>query len=460
MQFACTCLKLWIPCRTFFYHAPPFRKIPLPYQLHPDSYSNQLTSTATSTIMFSRQATQNARFAARCARRPAARINNSQFRSQQPRFQSTESATSGNAGAGSHAAIGAVSGALAAVTVGYIFYRQSGARDVVLASKTAKGYVNSATQKIKEQTPEPNEALQWLRNAAQSYAAFIPGAKGYVDSAFDDLDAIRAKHGKEVDQIVTEAYDEMRQVLGNGDMSLVTAHKTWDVITKHMSRIADLAGDASQQIMDNHPQLKEKVGGNIDKLKEYGDKYGPEAKKEVDRTWKQISDVVKTGVSASNIEKIRSIVQEKVEKLKKMGDEAWDKGMEQDKPYLEKNPQVKKIVEENADALKGGNVQELYERVKSAVEKGDTGDLESYVKSAANKAKDAGFGDYEQYLKQIPGGDQIMPKLNQLQDVAQKHGDEAQKLFKDTISEISSILQKKGDEASKLAEKAKEDSKK
>ncbi|EOA86743.1 hypothetical protein ACJQWK_08327 [Exserohilum turcicum] len=406
--------------------------------------------------MFSRQATQNARCAARCARRPAARVANPQYRAQQPRFQSTQS---GNSGPGSHAAIGAASGALAAVTVGYIFYRQSGARDVVMASKTAQGYVKSASQKIKEQTPEPNEALQWLRQAAQSYAAFIPGARGYVDSAFDDLDAIRAKHGNEVDQIVREAYEEMRQVLGKGDMSLVTAHKTWDVITKHMSRIADLAGDASQQIMDNHPQLKERLGGNIDKLKEYGDKYGPEAKKEVDRTWQQISDVVKTGLSAQNIEKIRSLVQEKMDKLNKMGDEAWKKGMEQAKPYLDKNPQVKKLVEENADALKGGNVQELYQRVKSAVEKGDTGDLESYVKNAAGKAKDAGFGDYEQYLKKMPGGDQILPKLSQLQEVAQKHGDEAQKILKDAVSEISDILQKKGDEASKLAEKAKQDSK-
>lgn len=410
--------------------------------------------------MFSRQATQNARFAARCARRPAARVANPQFRAQKPRFQSTESATAGNAGAGSHAAIGAVSGAAAALTVGYIFYRQSGAADIVAASKTTKSYVNSATQKLKESTPEPNEALAWLRNAAQSYAAFIPGAKSYVDSAFDDLDAIREKHGDEVDKIVSEAYEEMRGILSNGDVSLVTAHKTWDVITKHMSRISDLAGDASQQIMDNHPALKEKLGGNIDILKEYGEKYGPEAKKEVDRTWQQISDVVKTGVSASNIEKIKSIVQEKVDKLKKLGDEAWDKGMEQAKPYLDKNPQVKKLVEENADALKGGNVQDLYQRVKSAVEKGDTGDLESYVKSAANKAKESGLGDYEQYIKKIPGADQIIPKLTQLQEVAQKHGDEAQSLLKDAVSEISAILKKKGDEAAKLADKAKEDSKK
>jgi phosphate uptake regulator len=412
--------------------------------------------------MLSRQAIQNARFAARSAGRPAVRAAKPQFRAQQARFETTASgaAASGNSGAGSHAAIGAVSGAAAAVTVGYIFYRTSGARDVVMATKTTKDYVNSATKKIKETTPEPNEALQWLRNAAQSYAAFIPGAKGYVDSAFDDLDSIREKHGDEVDKIVREAYDEMRNVLGNGDVSLVTAHRTWEVISKHMSRIADLAGDSAQQIMDNHPALKEKVGGNWDKLKEYGDKYGPEAKKEVDRTWKQIGDVVKTGFSPANIEKIKSIVQEKVDKLKKLGDEAWDKGMEQAKPYLDKNPKVKELVEQNADALKGGDVQQLYNRIKKAVENGDTGDLESYVKSAADKAKDSGFGGLDQYLNKIPGGDQIIPKLGQLQEAASKHGDEAQKIMKDAIAEISEILKKKGDEASKLAEKAKEDSKK
>ncbi|KAL6710363.1 hypothetical protein ACN47E_009309 [Coniothyrium glycines] len=410
--------------------------------------------------MFSRQATQNARFAARCARRPAARVANPQFRAQQPRFASTDSAAAGNSGAGTHAAIGAASGAAAALAVTYIIYRQSGAREIVQASKTTKQYVNTATQKIKENTPEPNEALDWLRNAAQSYAAFIPGAKGYVDSAFDDLDAIRAKHGDEVDKIVREAYEEMREVLGKGDVSLVTAHKTWDVITKHMSRIADLAGDASQQIMDNHPQLKEKLGGNLDKLKEYGDQYGPEVKKEVDRTWQQISDVVKTGLSASNVTKIQNIVQEKVEKLNKLGDEAWKKGMEQAKPYLEKNPEIKKIVEENAEALKSGNVSQLFGKVKTAVEKGDTGDLEQYVKSAVDKAKGSGLGNYEEYLKKIPGGDQILPKLSQLQEVAQKHGDEAQNLLKDTVAEISDILKRKGEEASKLAEQAKNDSKK
>lgn len=413
--------------------------------------------------MFSRQATQNARFAARCARRPAARAANPKFRTQQPRFQSTASEQA--AGTASPAVVGALTGTLATLTVGYIAYRQSGAYQLVQASNSTKNYVNTATKKIKESTPEPNEALEWLRNAAQSYAAFIPGAKGYVDSAFDDLDAIRAKHGDEVDAIVREAYDDMRKVLSNGDLSLVTAHKTWDVITKHLARIGDLAGDASQQIMDNHPQLKEQLGGNWDKLKQMGDSYGPEVKKEVDRTWEQINDIVKTGLSAQNIAKIKKVVNEKVEKIQQLGDKAWQKGLEQAKPYLDKNPEVKKMIEENADALKQGNLQELFKRVKSAVENGQTGDLEKYVKSAANKvqgkAKDSGIGSgIEKLLGGIPGGDQIMPKLSQLQAAAEKHGDEAQEILKKAVSEISEVLKKHGDEAQNLAKKAKDDAKK
>ena len=353
-----------------------------------------------------------------------------------------------------------MTGSLATLTIGYVWYRQSGARDLLAATKTTKDYVTAGKNKLKEATPEPNEALDMLRNAAKSYAVFIPGASSYVDSAFKDLDDIRSKHGDEVDKVVRDAYAELQEVAKNGDISILTAKRAWDIIVKHLGRIGDLAGDSAQQIMDNHPQLKEKVGGNIDKLKEYGDKYGPEAKKEADRTWQQISDIVKTGLSAENVTKIQKVVQEKVDKMKQLGDEAYKKGMEQAKPYLDKNPKVKELVEQNADALKSGNVSELYNKIKSAVESGDTGDLESYVKSAAGKAKESGFGGLDQYLNKIPGGDQIIPKLSQLQEAAEKHGDEAQKIIKDAVSEISEILKKKGSEAEDLAKKAKEDSKK
>ncbi|PSN61784.1 hypothetical protein BS50DRAFT_561945 [Corynespora cassiicola Philippines] len=405
--------------------------------------------------MLSRRVASNASRAARCTRVPVPR-------SQPPRrFQSTSTSSSSNASSSnSPALIGAVTGSLTTFTLGYLWYRQSGAQDLLAATKQTKSYIATGTQKLKETTPEPNEALQWLRSAATSYATFIPGARGYIDTAFNDLDAIREKHGDEVDSIVREAYGELRDIIGGGELSLLTAQKAWGVIVKHLGRIGDLSGDAAQQIMDNHPQLKEKFGGNLDKLKEMGQNYGPEAKQEVDKTWNQITDIFKTGASPENIEKVKKVVQEKIELVKKMGDEAWKKGMEQAKPYLDKNPKVKEIVEENADQLKQGNVQELYQKIKQAVEKGDTGDLEKYIRSAADKAKDTGFGGLDQYLNKIPGGDQIIPKLTQLQDVAQKHGDEAQKILKDAVGEISEILKKKGDEAEELAKKAKDDSKK
>ncbi|KAF2745088.1 hypothetical protein M011DRAFT_469801 [Sporormia fimetaria CBS 119925] len=412
--------------------------------------------------MIQRRFTSNAATAARTLRRPAPRSINVRPRfQQQPRFQSTTSNASANAPQGtSPAVIGALTGSLATLTIGYIFYRQSGAKELLTATKKTKEYVNTATTKIKESTPEPNEALNWLRQMAQSYAAFIPGARGYVDSAFDDLDAIRAKHGDEVDQIVSEAYDELRDVMGKGDLSLLTAQKAWSVLMKHLGRIGDLAGDAAQQIMDNHPQLKEKVGGNLDYLKEMGDQYGPEAKKEVQRTYDQISDIVKTGMSPANIEKIRSVINEKVEKLKKLGDEAYDQALEKAQPYLEKSPEVKKFVDENKDALKRGNIGELANKIKKAVESGDMGDLEGVAKKYAKKAKDSGFGGLDQYLNKIPGGKEVIPKLTQLQEVAEKHGEEAEKILKDAVKEIGEVLKKRGDEAQELAKKAKEDSKK
>ncbi|KAF2709118.1 hypothetical protein K504DRAFT_468324 [Pleomassaria siparia CBS 279.74] len=413
--------------------------------------------------MISRRIASNTSTVARSVRRPVPRSARAPMRAQQPRFQSTSStsttAESGGPGV-SHAAVGGLAGSLATFGIGYYWYKSSGASELVNASKTAKSYAQTASQKFKESTPEPNEALKWLRSTATSYAAFIPGARGYVDSAFDDIDAVREKHGDEVDKIVANAYEELRSIAGKNGLSLMTAEKSWNVIVKALGEIGDLSGDAAQQIMDNHPELKEKVGGNLDSLKQMGKNYGPDAKKELDKTWNQISDVIKTGVSADNINKVKKIVDEKVEVMKKFGDEAWKKGMEQAKPYLDKNPKVKELVEENADKLKSGNVQELYEKIKKAVADGDTGDLESYVQGFAKKAKDSGFGGLDKYLNKIPGGDQIIPKLTQIQEVASKHGEDAERIMKEAVDDISKVLNKKGDEASELAKKAKDDAEK
>ena len=330
------------------------------------------------------------------------------------------------------------------------------------ARKTQDTFKSYGKQ-FKESSPDPNVALEWLRSTAKSYAAFIPGASGYVDSAFDDLDAVRNKHGKEVDNIIKEAYVELKDISQEG-MSMTAAQKAWDILQKHLRRIGELAGDAASDIINNHPALKEKVGGSLDQLKEVGDKYGPEAKKQVDETWDQIREIVKSGVSTGTIPKIQNLVQEKMQKIQELGGKVWDQGMEKAKPYLDKSPEVKKLVEENKEKLKKqGNVQELYEKVKAAVQSGNTDSLKQYVQNAVKKAGQGTGGDgggLEKYLNMVPGGGEIIPKLTQLQKITQEHGEEAEKIAKDTFREIQEVLRRKVGEAEELVQKAKENAKK
>ena len=337
---------------------------------------------------------------------------------------------------------------------GYAYYQFSGLKTIVSTAHDTKAYFQKATEKIASSTPDSNEALRWLRQTATSYAAFIPGAKGYIDTAFDDLDAVRNKHGEEVDKIVKETYDQLKQATKSG-MSIETAQKAWDIIQTFFKRTGELAGDAAEEIINNHPELKKQLGGNIDKLKEMGDQYGPEAKKQVDATWGQIQDIMKSGFSADTANKIRKVIQEKMQLLNKIKDEAWQKGMQEAKPYLEKSPQVKDFVEKNIDKLKQGSFRDLYEMIKKSVDAGNTDALESYLKKTVDGAKNKiGSGGLEQYFNMVPGGSEILPKLTQLKDIAEKYGDEAQTIAKETFEEMQQVLQKNVEKAQKLKEKA------
>lgn len=128
------------------------------------------------------------------------------------------------------------------------------------------------------------------------------------------------------------------------------------------------------------------------------------------------------------------------------------------RPYLEKSPEIKKLIEENKDALKQGNATELFSKLKDAVTSGNTDQISSYIKDTASKASKNGAG-LEKYLSMIPGGSEIVPQLSKLSTLAKDHGEEAEKLMKDTIKEIQGVLEKKVGDAQKLADKAKKDAK-
>lgn len=323
----------------------------------------------------------------------------------------------------------------------------------------AKSYVDSAFKKTTEAAPEPNQAIQWLRDTVNSYTKMIPGASKYVDSAFDDLDKVREKRGDEVDKIIHETYGELKDVTKAG-FSVEAVSRAWDVLQKCFSRIASLAGDAADDILNNHPELKDKVGGNLQQLKKMGEQYGPEAKQKVDETWRQVQDILKGGVSLETVNKLQSLVQEKTQEVKKYGDQAWQKGLEQAKPLLDKQPQLKELLESNKDKLLQGDLGQLWQKVQEAAKSGNTDDLQKFVKDQASKVSGGGgAGGIEQFLHMIPGGKELGPKLQQLQELSQKHGQEAEKLVKSAIEDVQKVLSQKVEEGQKLKEKAKSDAK-
>jgi len=321
------------------------------------------------------------------------------------------------------------------------------------ASQTKTKY-DEVTKSLQQKAPEANELLKWFHQTALSYATFIPGAKAYVDKAFDDINKVEQKHRGEVNDIISKTYSSM-QGASKGGLTLETAAKTWEILQEALKQLGELAANSAGDLLDNHPELKDKFGGNLDQLKDMASSYGPEAKKELDATYSQIKDILDGGVGVGSIAKIKGLIDEKIEKVKSMGDQAWKKGIEQAKPYLDSNPKVKELLEKNQDTLKSSNLAELWEKLKS----NNADDIQSYVKQASEKAEKGGLSSFgslgkeaEKYLKMIPGADEIMPKLMKLQDVAKNHGDEAEKLLKDTYAEIGEIL--------KLASKAGEEVKK
>ncbi|KAI0157860.1 hypothetical protein GGR52DRAFT_586648 [Hypoxylon sp. FL1284] len=385
----------------------------------------------------------------------------------QARLQSS-SATGSSSSAGansSHFAAG-IAGGVAAGTVLYATYLFSPtgrtSRTINKTVKEVNKKYNEAAQKLQEKTPDTDHTINYIRDFCYSYVSWVPGGRQYVDAAFRDIDKIRENHRDEVDKILADAYRQFQDV-SKSDLSLETGSRALEILADLSEKIGNLAGSALTDILDNHPELKDKFGGSIDQLNQMGDQYGPEAKKQVEETWDQVKKITSGGLSTANIDKARKLIQEKVEQVKKLGDKAWQKGMEQAKPYLDKNPKAKEIIESNASALKQGNSKELFDKVKSAVDSSDTGDLESYVKKAVDKTKSkgsqfSGGTGLEQYLQMIPQGDEIIPKLKQLKEVDEKHSEEGERLIKDTLSEIKEVLEKRSKRAQEIIDRAQEES--
>jgi hypothetical protein len=382
----------------------------------------------------------------------------------QRRFQSSQ------AGAGpsssSHVASG-VAGGIAGAGLLYGLYLVTPAgkmtRKINSAAREADKKYQQAAATIKDKTPSTDEAVDKLKQFCYSYVAWVPGGRQYVDTAFNDLGAIREEHGDEVDKIVSETYREFQDIARTG-LSLESASKAYEALANLAKKIASLSGSAADQLLERHPQLNDKVGGPIRQLKEMGAQYGPDARKLVDETWSQVNDVMASGFSAESADKVRKIVEERTQQMRKMGDELWDKGVEQAQPYLDKSPRLKELVNNNRDLLKEGNVAGLFKQIKSLGEGGDMGKLEDYVKQTVDKAKDkgskagsSGFAVLSQFLGDDAG--KLQEKMGVLSEVVSKHSSEGAKLLEETKEDVRKLLEEKAQKAKKIVDSAKDEGK-
>lgn len=261
-------------------------------------------------------------------------------------------------------------------------------------AQSIKSYLTKTADSVSKNTPEPNEAIESLKSFASSYAVFIPGGKAFVETTFKDLDTVRSKHGDEVDKIVKDTYKEVQGLVKKDGFSLEAVAKAWDVLTTQLGKITSLASDAFEDVIENHPDLKKKVGGSFTQLKQYGDKYGPQAKEKVDKVYSQIKDVLKTGLTTENINKIQKIIQESVDSMQDLGQEAFKKGMEQAQPLLDKAPEVKKLLDKNLkDLMKKADWQELYSKIQESVKTGKVEPVQKYVESVLDKTEDKSGDD-------------------------------------------------------------------
>jgi ribosomal protein S20 len=356
----------------------------------------------------------------------------------------------------SHALIGGLAGGTFAFLLAYTWYAFSGAKTAVDSLHSTKAYVENAFKKTTAAAPEPSQAVKWLKQTVQGYTNMIPGASKYVDSAFEDIEKIQEKHGDEVNQIITDTYNQLRSTTKKG-FSMEAAMQSWDIIQDCFVKIGKLAGSAGKEIIDNHPHLKEQFGGRFQQLQQMGEQYGPEAKKQVDETWNQVRDILAGGIGMSQIQKLKDLIKAKTEEIQKYGDQAWQKGMEQAKPLLDKQPQLKKLFEENKSKLLQGDLRQLWKKVQDAVQSGNTDDLQKFVQDQVQHASQKGGAGIEQLLSMIPGGQDLGPKLKQLQELSDKHGKEAENLVRSAMEDIKHVLSKKVEEGQQLKEKAKED---
>lgn len=77
--------------------------------------------------------------------------------------------------------------------------------------------------------PSPLAALQYLRQAAKAYLAYIPGSGLLIDAMFNRIDSAVEVHAEEANGIITVAYADMNKII-NHDGNRHETHTAMEIL--------------------------------------------------------------------------------------------------------------------------------------------------------------------------------------------------------------------------------------
>lgn len=230
---------------------------------------------------------------------------------------------------------------------------------------------------------------------------------------------------------MSATYNEVWEVVEKGGDN--TAQKVTDILTRRAKELKDVSVDAGEQILEDYPQVKEKLGGAFTEISGWADQYGPEAKKQAKEVYAEIQKILEAGVSVEGLTRAKKLVDQKSEEVKKLGkkaaDESYQKGEKQVKEALEKYPEVKKVLEQYKDKLTGGGVSvaaipAIFKQITNLKGSGEENadKLKSVIEKALQKGKDKAQGSSselvsetvqmaEKYISAFPGGKKVSNQL-------------------------------------------------
>jgi len=243
-------------------------------------------------------------------------------------------------------------------------------------------------------------------------------------------------------------------------------------------------------VEEKYPYLASTLGSGYSQLKQLADQAGPEAQKIVDETSQQVKKIFSKGLSPEAFSEASKLVQSKSGQIQDIAKQAsqggWDKALEKSSPYLDKLPEIKQLLSDNASKFVAAGAAtfqassteatEVLDKVKEVAETKDekvrmqkTGELKDFILAKAKEAEgraskqlEQGWESLQEWIKVVPGGDEALGRLPDVKvfiQLSQERGDDAKKLAKETYDDIFKVLEEKSSKAKELVSKTKEETK-